>query len=221
MGYGSLNAPYWFMGMEEGTGGHEVAEANLRGRLRFAAPVMDLRTAHDADHLNWDICQHRNAYPLCWLIIAKITRALHGHDDWRSLERARDYVCERLGHPEGETFLPDLMPLPKPSAGHWSSLYAAWYPTLKAYYASVLPKRQHMFRELLAQHRPRLLLCYGRANYPHYKGLVEVSDWHILPDTNIHVARWHESTIVLTPFLGNGAISSRDVAALVDFLKAN
>jgi hypothetical protein len=220
LGYGSLDAPFWFMGMEEGTGGNDVVEAPLRARLRFATSPMDLHIAHDAEHLNWDICKHRNDYPLCWIIIAKLVRALTGHDDWQSVERAKDYVCEHLGHTGDETFLPDLMPLPKPSAGRWASLYSAWYPTLKEYYAAVLPNRQQLFRDLITQHRPRYLVCYGRKNYAHYKGLVDATTWTQLGATRIEVARWQETTIALTPFLGNGAISNKDVDVLAAYLQS-
>ena len=221
LGYGSLDAPFWFMGMEEGIGGNDNVEPNIRARLGFESAVMDLHSAHDEQHLNWNICQHRNDYPLCWIVMAKIVRAMQGYTDWQSVERAKDYVCERLGHSDGETFLPDLMPLPKPSAGHWGELYQTWYPNLKTYYATVLPQRQQLFRQLLERHRPRHLVCYGRGNYSHYKELINADGWQTLPETKIEVTRWHDTTIALTPFFGNGAISRKDIDILVAYLKAN
>ncbi len=219
-GYGNLDAPFWFLGMEDGTGGNDLVEENIKVRLRSFEAVMDLGIAHDRNHLNWPL-EEQNKYPSVWMWMAKIVRALRGEDDWKNNRHAKIYIRERLGHSNGETFLTELLPLPKRSAGSWPPEYTNLYKTMKAYRADILPHRKAMLRRLIEAHSPQYLFCYGKSNYSHYKEILGLGgeEWQLLNGTKIELNTFGSTRAILSPFWGNGQISYANVALLIKHLK--
>ena len=225
IGYGRLDAPIWFLGMEEGTGGNETAiEGNLRVRLRWTERVMDMADAHDQHNLNGPYFDpdRRLKVPAVWLFMARIARALGQGQatDWYSdREAARTYVRERLGRRDGETLLAELLPLPRPHA-FWSEVYQDVFPTAREYGQAVLPGRIDLLAGLVRTYAPRTLICYGKRNYGHYRHIAGAADWTRLPGTRIEVAQHGRTTIALTPFFGNGQLSLKDLDVLITYLRS-
>jgi hypothetical protein len=120
MGYGSLDASIWFMGIEEGTGGSRHVAANIATRVQHFADVMDLAEAHDL--LQWPL-EEQTKFPSAWCWMAKIARALNHHKDWKDQAKAHDYIRKQLGCNSGDTFLTELLPVPRPKVGYWSEEY--------------------------------------------------------------------------------------------------
>jgi hypothetical protein len=218
LGYGTLAAPFWFLGMEEGTAGAQEVQHNIQIRLKAFTPMMDLATAHNAAHLNRPM-DAQTRFTSVWMFMAKIVRALRGETDWQDSAAAKRYVREQLGRADGETFLTELLPLPKPNAGAWLSDYTAWYPTRSDYEQSVLPQRKALLKQLLREHRPQYLLCYGRVNYPHYRETTGAAIWRTLAGSTIEIGEANGTRVALLPFLGNGGISHNKLQALFDLWK--
>ncbi len=227
VGYGSLDAPFWFIGMEEAGPAHpDLLEANLRARLRFADAIMDLHQAHDENHLRfpyWDAGFHERL-PSVWVYAARFVRALRGAADWWDLEPARAYVRDRLGRAgyAGETFLTDLLPLPRKRMGDWPPVYrdGLGFSDLAAYEQAVLPRRKQLLKPLISEQRPRFLLCYGRSYYAHYRELVDVQPdrWRTLPQTRIEIGMASGTTVILTPFMGSGRLGQSQFEILIEYL---
>ena len=226
IGYGRLDAPIWFLGMEEGTGGNETAiEGNLRVRLRWTERVMDMADAHDQHNLNWPYFDpdRRLKVPTVWLFMARIARALGQEQaaDWHSdREAARAYVRERLGRRDGETLLAELLPLPRPRASFWAAVYQDVFATAREYEQAVLPGRIDLLAGLVKAHTPRILICYGKRNYEHYRRIAGLVDWKSLPGTRIEVAHQGRTTVALTPFFGNGQLSLKNLDVLITSLRS-
>ena len=76
LGYGNLNAPFWFLGMEEGSGGEVNVESNITSRLKFPNGIMDLQEAHI--YLGWEYWDKDKPirFPSVWVYMARFVRAL-------------------------------------------------------------------------------------------------------------------------------------------------
>jgi hypothetical protein len=97
---------------------------------------------------------------------------LEGREPTR--ENIRDYQANHLGRVHGRTLLTELMPIPKPAVSHWG--YEELIPQFTSredYYRQVKPRRLNYLRGLLAEHRPRIVIGYGKAFWPSYRKLFE------------------------------------------------
>ncbi len=106
IGYGTLDADIWFLGMEEAGGG----ETNIRTRLKFH-PVMDNAEAHKmfgVTYLHWG----KRKIQRTWRGMCYIMLCLEGNEP--TAENIRAYQAEKLGRYGGNTLLTELMPIPKP-----------------------------------------------------------------------------------------------------------
>ncbi|MEW4488917.1 hypothetical protein AB1L42_12595 [Thalassoglobus sp. JC818] len=170
IGYGSLSASSWFIGMEEGGGGEE----NLRTRLQFQA-VEDCKAAHEklgVTRFHGD----RPRIQSTWGKMARVMLRLKGETPTR--EATRRYQAEQLGRSHGETLLAELMPIPKPNIRQWS--YDDLIPQFSSrddYYAAVMPGRIKFLRALFNSHQPRLVIAYGKKYWPSFKQLFPVEKY--------------------------------------------
>jgi hypothetical protein len=218
LGYGRLAAPYWFLGMEEGTGGEKdgtkLIEQNVRIRARDFEPVMDLYTSHLL--FNIDITQLQRFTPV-WLWMAKLLRGLNGASDWQDVPKAKAYIRSQLGRKDGETFLTELLPLPSPSLGHW--FYASLFTSQASYHRELIPVRQQRLRTLITQYQPRIVFAYGAKYRQYYRGIFGDDGWQPVDERESIV--WKQAngtTFVILPFFGVGAISTAAVQQVIDRL---
>lgn len=172
MGYGNLDADFWFIGMEEGGGGNvsEVARRLSCWDQRGRRALEDLRGFHEAfgEH-RW--FAHRKLQPT-WsrLIRVLLCATQRPHDQ----DAVRAYQVDNLGRESGETTLLELLPLPSPSADQWQ--YRDWsrIPELssrEAYRDALLKPRLGSLNRLLIECRPRAVVFYGQTYRPYWKAL--------------------------------------------------
>ena len=215
LGHGNLHAPCWFIGMEEGV--DETAmplEQSLEVRLRAFDRTMDLREA--AMLLNSPITAERRPPTPTWPWMAKILRGLvGGESDWTDPGRARRFVVERLGTLDGVSFLAELLPLPKKDAGSWPATYRRWWSTREEYERAVLPERISLLRAQLRTCEPRCVIAYGKRHHPTFKQIFQGCSFTAAG--RIMTGEWTEkTTVILTPFLGNGQFGVRDVQSILE-----
>ncbi len=189
IGYGSLSAPAWFLGMEEGGGG----EANLRVRLQFE-PVEDLERAHrllgvTKFHAGRPVIQRT------WRAMAYLMLRLENRPADR--ESIRTYQAQELGRFGGDSMLVELMPIPKPRIGRWDyEKVLPQFASREDYYSTVKPDRIQLLRELMEQHEPQLVVGYGKQFWSDYcelfPGMVGDEQGPFL------VGQWRKTTVVLT-----------------------
>jgi hypothetical protein len=162
VGYGRLDAPVWFLGMEEAGGG----EQNIRTRLKFRT-VEDCAEAHRAlgiTHRHWGkrVIQ-RTWRGMCYIMLRLENKPV-------DTESIRQYQAESLGRYGGQTLLVELMPIPKHDIGTWG--YEELIPQFKSredYYRQVKPRRLAYLQTLLREHRPRVVIGYGKNYWPEYQ----------------------------------------------------
>jgi hypothetical protein len=214
VGYGRLDAPLWFLGMEESVNVLTDLEQSLAAREGFGT-TQDLAEGQRVLGLPLD---ERRRLNLVWHFMAKLARCVVDlATDWDDTQLAAHYVRQRLGRRDGETLLGELLPLPKRGSSQWPPEYLRWYPSRVVYEEQVAPLRLARLQQLAAHHRPRLVVCYGKKHWKRWEQLWPGATWRHVPD-----APKSQYTFVLdatqlavrTPFLGNGQFADEDVGAI-------
>lgn len=230
LGYGNIQGNFWFMGMEEGSGGSDDLEVNIQARIKFSDEIMDLQEAHDENFLGWkywDINQPIKRFPSVWVYMARIVRALGEEKaaDWWDTKKAKDYIREHLGrkHENGDTFLTELLPLPKRQASKWPELYEKTFgfKQRQDYEMKITPERKLKIKTLLESKKPKYLFCYGETHYLHYKEIFKSETWNKLPETKFEIAHNENTEVILSPFWGNGRVGYKQIKVLIDVLKGH
>jgi hypothetical protein len=161
-GYGHFGATYWFVGLEEG-GGKSMDE--IRQRLSTWAmlgrpALADLHEFHERAGIGkWGV--ERPPLQSTWKQLIRVVLVAEGKP--ADLETIRTYQRDLLGSRNGHTALIELLPLPSPSTAQWlyESAGLEIISDRARYSAAVLNERIAAIRDLIAAHRPRVVLFYG------------------------------------------------------------
>ena len=190
VGYGSLEAPIWFIGLEEAGGGEE----RLRTRSSFDA-VMDIEKAHvligETSNFGPTAEQQRTWWNMCELMLI-----LAGTPEPSPVERL-SYQTQRLGRLDGETLLLEVMPFPCPSLSDWN------YPNVLPQYRSreechsdLRPQRLSFLRRLVEVHEPKVVITYGGNDKQPFRNLF--TDWSIQRGALFDVGMRGNTLIILS-----------------------
>jgi len=175
VGYGRVDAPVVFLGMEEGQSSSASLESDLVYRSQFE-PIIDLQTAHrgiDGTGKFFDPVggsTQRTWRPMCELMIRR--QDAGGRPNRQSRLR---YQALQLGRSHGDSLLTELLPYPKRTAEAWPEIYGQRFRTRALYEQHMLPYRIELLSRLLAGYRRELVICYGKANWSSYKQLANVA----------------------------------------------
>ena len=164
VGYGNVQAPLWFIGMEEGsgTGLDELARRVAAWHERGQRPLEDLGDFHRAIGLDRHF---RSPYPLqsTWRPLLRTLLAWRGEAS--SPRRLREVQASELGTTTGDTALLELLPLPAPSVAHWPyATLAPAHPELvdrRTYRTMTEPRRLETLQRLVRRAMPSVVVCYG------------------------------------------------------------
>lgn len=175
-GYGHLQAPLWFVGMEEG-GGRNVAELQRRvetWEARGRRPLEDLAEFH---HAIGEPKHFREPYPLqpTWASLARILQGWRGAAvDIPSLQQVQ---ATSLGSKNGLASLVELLLLPSPNVHSWPyAALAEEHPALVdriRYRSAFLSARIGMLQERIQEAQPRAVIFYGLGYLKHWSALSE------------------------------------------------
>lgn len=204
-GYGNPAGCFWFIGIEErGIGKIEELRVRLKYReiedlLYSQSPEVwghsDLWKDLDPD---WKDFNPDKLIPT-WSAMIRFVLRLTGDTEWKDPERVRKYQKENLGKLDGQTFLADILPLPKRSDGDWPQFWP--YDDWDDYANEVLPGRLKMFADLIANNKPKYVFCYGKGYWAHFKELSPPNaTFKQLEGGLFEVAQSDATTFVLTPF---------------------
>jgi hypothetical protein len=163
-GYGSYDAPFWFVGMEEG-GGQDIDAVRARltaWDLRDRRELEDLAGLHRAFGLGRWFDGDHPPIQRTWGALVRLLFSAERRDS--SLGTVRLYQGQRLGRSDGETALLELLPLPSPSVGKWN--YGTWSscPQLvdrRTYREHFAPRRARYLRRKREEHRPVAVVYYS------------------------------------------------------------
>lgn len=195
LGYGSLDNPWWNIGMEEGGGNcpNQVEHRFNRWNGNGGMPTEDLVEFQTAIGINEWFTGHR--LQSTWKKLIRIYLRAGGHEVTR--EAILNFQQNRIGrqHDLTSPCLFELMPLPSPGLNECPCHWLARRPRLEflndrdAYNEHCLPIREELMRERIqnAQQRSKLkVICfYGLGYLPHWENVAGVNleerqegDWH-------------------------------------------
>lgn len=207
IGYGDPRAPLWFLGMEEALNPSISVDQNLLNRLAYPSHPFAPFDVMGPNPGRWA--------PSSWRMMAKIARLLReGAEDWSSGLQAEAYVSDKLARPGADTCLLELLPLPKKTVGTFPERYRDRFPKgIQQYRDAMLPAgeepsgRIKVLQDLALQYRPETIICYGDAFWQHYRRIFtplqgeQERVFQIKTKTaRVAAGRWHDTTVVLTPY---------------------
>jgi hypothetical protein len=180
-GYGTADAPHWFISMEEGGG---TTEAEIGARVmawdsRGRRELEEVDEFHNAiDQSKW--FGSRPPIQRTWAAMIRMLLAMDGEST--DTESVRIYQRDRLARRGGTTRLTPLFPLPAQSLNHWH--YANWSTAShlrnrSAYRAAFESSRVAHLGGAVTQHAPRTVAFFGLTYLPY---------WSQVAGTELHAA---------------------------------
>jgi hypothetical protein len=218
-GYGNLNSPYWFIGMEEG-----YSEKNEVLLDRFTATAHqqicdiydDLKV--DPGHVYW----FENGAPIQptyrRLIEIMLYAETKKHPD---KEAIREFQIKQLGRQTSNHALLELMPLPSKSIAEKDWLYAeSGIDSLESrrdYLETYKGERIEALRALIEQHKPKYVICYSLSYQDDWKQLTDAPFIEVNP-RRLYLAKDGDTTIAITPHSVAQGLSNKDWQMIIEEL---
>ena len=194
-GYGNPNGRFWFVGMEEG-GSSNLEE--LRIRADKFDPLADLAESH----LNFPAHDMNRLSTSTWGLMSSIAGRLSHAPDWWDTEYRRKYQSTKLGRKKGETYLTELLPLPKKSIGDWP--YGRLFSSPQDYFEKRYPVQLESLRAEYgsANPKPEFIFCYGKMYWERHREVFDFIDFQPALDEKVQWGQDKDTVFVLTKFFG-------------------
>ncbi|MFH1233379.1 MAG: hypothetical protein V1649_01870 [Patescibacteria group bacterium] len=201
-GYGSLEAPVWFVGMEEGLN-PTIDTEELEERLKVAdgKTTIDMRCdmAHLTGHIKWfqpnAPIQSTWKYPIALYLYLKNHRI-------PTQEEIREHQANILGDSIlKETSTIELMPLPSQKANESTWLYGKYnikgLGSRKEYLSLYKPRRVQELKHLIEKYSPRLVIFYSVLYLPEWSEIIGIKPEPI--STQMYFARSKKTSFCVLP----------------------
>lgn len=161
-GYGSLSAPLWFIGMEEGTGQETLDQRLQAWKDLGSEATLDIRLFHERiGETRW--FSMAPAIQRTWRRLIIVT--LHYRGVSADKERIRSYQAAELAR-QSEALL-EVMPLPHKSLRQWD--HQGLFPSRSDYLSALAPQRLAVLQKAISTHTPKAVVMYGTTPpYPDY-----------------------------------------------------
>ncbi len=208
LGYGNVNAPVWFIGMEEGGGGSfgEISKRVNVWTERGKHPLEDIFAYHSAISLDQWFSGPRPKLQSTWSGLIRLQFGLTGKDPalmgiHEQTELIRDYQQNHLGRSTGAERLMELLPLPSPSNQAW--LYAKhsrlpWLANRARYMDFQAPLRAAKIRKEVEVYKPKIVVFYGLGFRDHW---TSIAGTKLAPTdvNNVFIGRHGVTTFAIVP----------------------
>lgn len=163
IGYGNLDSPLWFIGMEEGGGNSkEEIELRLKAWKDLNCPnVTDICDFHERIEHGF-LFKGKVKLQKTWAKLIAFQLSLIGLES--SKEELRTFQRDNLGRSDSNNALLELMPLPSPGIKKWFYNSFSTLPYLesrKKYFNEMIDMRILMLQREINKYKPRIVLFYG------------------------------------------------------------
>jgi hypothetical protein len=200
IGYGNLEAPLVFVGVEEGLAKPEALQQDLLWRSTFSH-VMDAKEAHDGLADGQILFSNKPRRQPTWRVMADVMLRFNGETYKNKADRAksrREYRPRALGRSIANSLLIELLPYPNKKKSAWP--YGDRFPTREEYAEALLPKRLALISDALAQYPREVIICYGQSDWLLFKRLFPPNTaWKPIKGryNNFEVATWQGAKVTL------------------------
>ena len=221
-GYGSLEAPVWFVGMEEGLNPTtDTEELEIRFRSADGKTTVDMRRdmASLVGHMKWfqkdSPIQATWKYPIALYLYLKNKRV-------PSQEEIREHQGLLLGDTvQKKSSTIELMPLPSQKAHESTWLYkkygVAGLDSRKEYLAMYKPKRVQELRGLVKKYKPRLVIFFSVGYLPEWTEVIGEKPKEIT--LQMYFANKDETTFCVLPQGASFGMSYKRLYEFADKIK--
>jgi hypothetical protein len=180
-GFGNYQAPYWFIGMEEG------------GKATFKDIVKQLKIWDEWGRKELlDVVEYAHEISFTqrysdnprlqptWRNLIRVFLTAEGRP--ADNETMRQYQKNVWGTKEGDTCLMELMPLPSPDTASWLYGEISTLPYLtnrETYLEYVVGSRIAHLQDKIMRYQPKAVVCYGASYDSYWKRIAGVDAWKI------------------------------------------
>jgi hypothetical protein len=166
-GYGRWEAPFWFIGPEQGMGSHENGDLKARVNCWRQSGSLELNDCRDfhrcIGETRWHFKQPRVELQRTWRPLLRLMMTFLGRP--ADNESLRTYQRDRWGMLDGETCVLEVSGLAAPNMNEAEDT------------APFLPHRIDVIRNKIHDHRPKLVVMYG---------LKQKSSWEQIAEGEFH-----------------------------------
>ena len=196
-GYGNPSGRFWFIGMEEG--GKSDFE-HLRIRADKFPQLGDLAETHS----HFPTHNMSKLTTSTWGLMSSIVGRINGEQNWWDTEFRRAYQATKLGRLGGETYLTEMLPLPKKGIAEWP--YGNMFRSPEDYFDKRFPHQLAALRREYdsAFPKPQFVFCYGKAYWHRHQEVFDFIDFQSALDGAIKWGRNEHTFFALTKFLDFG-----------------
>ncbi len=174
IGYGNLSSEFWILGMEEGG---EVTLPMVNVRLGLP-PIGDWREAMlqmaNAGGIEMKWIRPRPALQPTYYKLIRTFLCAKGLGGGNLKERARLFQRDKFGRRGGDHLIAELMPLHSRTNSNWEYAHLTNRKDLvsrETYERIWLPRRKELFRKLIHEYQPKVVLSYGKEYWKHFRDL--------------------------------------------------
>jgi len=178
-GFGNYQAPYWFVGMEEGgkaTYTDIVKQLEIWDKWGRKELIDVIEYAHEIGFTQW--YGDRPRLQSTWRNLIRVFLIAEGKPT--DNETMRQYQKNSWGTKGGDICLMELMPLPSPDATSWLYDKISKVPYLtsrKTYEKYVVGSRIAHIQDRIMRYQPKAIVCYGSKHDKYWKKIAGIESW--------------------------------------------
>lgn len=183
-GYGNYQAPYWFVGMEEGGGNsiEEIAKRIETWDKRGRKELEDVAEYSREIGIN-RYFDDRAKLQSTWNKLIRIVLTAEGQIF--DTETVREYQRSKFGTEDGDTCLLELLPLPSPNIASW--LYGensklAYLTNRETYRNHIVNSRIAHLQDIVTRYQPKAVIFYGAQYVDYWKRIAGIDAWERSPE---------------------------------------
>ncbi|OYU48005.1 MAG: hypothetical protein CFE31_13450 [Rhizobiales bacterium PAR1] len=207
IGYGPINAPVVFVGIEEGASrDRDKLENELLARSN--APALAELNCPDFKTIK------------TWRVMCDFMLRREGQVNTDRDSRLH-YQRNRLGKSSDDSLLTELLPYPSPGLDVWPYNELGRDANRETYLRRILPGRVELLKTVIASHRRECVICYGKGYAPLFKQLFPAAlVWQRI--NTFELAKLDGQIIAIVPhFAGRSFNSESQMADFYRFMAAS
>ena len=167
-GYGNWEAPYWYVGLEEGMDGELDARIHAWRELGAETGLSDCRAFHRKIGVDkWHRNHEKAALQATWKQLIRVLLASRSENT--DLHAIRNYQCNEWGKAKGETCVIELSGLPAKGLKEGVMLRGQHFTPEQV--KQILHERTAVIRQKILINRPKFVLMYGMIGKQHFERL--------------------------------------------------
>lgn len=211
-GYGNPNGKFWFIGMEE------ALEVNEPDKLKpYEMGLMHYSIGdYSKEKAKFQLENPIGRYTQVYSYIGKLLKSIA-----KSKVELDEFLDENFIQKSGNNFYTILRPLGKSMFKlDADPAYLQFYglKNMKEYLLQVENSRFKLIGDLVTEHDPSIVICFGKSLWSEYRKVFQLSEPTATFDKVEYYNAYNRSYYLL-PFFGNGQMSDERIQSVADHIR--